>query len=384
MSVEWPTARSGHVSVAIERFLLIWGGYSNPVDPEHGLDIYLPSGEVWLFNSDTHRWVRQNTKGYPPPGLSGAHAVYLSTEKAVYLLCGFMGEGHMNEIYRLNIANWSWTHIKIDDNLSKPSPRDKFGAWEHENSIYIFGGYGPDIIHYMHDAGSYFEDVFSLTSYMKGWNNQLLSFNTQTRSWSNPKCSGCVPSPRAAHGVACVGVDVYLFGGRHEDRRLNDLYSLNLPRLQWTEIKVMGDVPVGRSWHTFTPLSDKRICLYGGYTTDCKTLDDLWYFNAVSSQWAQISLNNRMPRLWHTAVCTSNDDVLVFGGCSNDILSNATTVHTNEILVIRLYPDSLLRLCLDVIYSHKLLLENQWSELPNSLSEILLGRSDLPYVIHLP
>lgn len=55
-------------------------------------------------------------------------------------------------------------------------------------------------------------------------------------------------------------------------------------------------------------------------------VDDLWYFNAVSSQWVQISLNNRMPRLWHTAVCTSNDDVLVFGGCSNDILSNATTV----------------------------------------------------------
>lgn len=77
--------------------------------------------------------VRQDTKGYPPPGLSGAHAVYLSTEKAVYLLCGFMGEGHRNEIYHLNIANWSWTHIIIDDNLLKPSPRDKFGAWEHEN-----------------------------------------------------------------------------------------------------------------------------------------------------------------------------------------------------------------------------------------------------------
>ena len=46
--------------------------------------------------------------------------------------------------------------------------------------------------------------------------------------WEWPKCVGQAPSPRAAHSVALVGGVAYVFGGRHLDNRLNDLYSLNM------------------------------------------------------------------------------------------------------------------------------------------------------------
>jgi len=46
---------------------------------------------------------------------------------------------------------------------------------------------------------------------------------------------GCVPSPRAAHGVARLGDQVFLFGGRHDATRLNDLYVLDMGDFIWTQ-----------------------------------------------------------------------------------------------------------------------------------------------------
>ena len=45
---------------------------------------------------------------------------------------------------------------------------------------------------------------------------------------------GDVPSPRAAHAAACMKDKVFLFGGRHGDERLNDLYLMDLQTLFWT------------------------------------------------------------------------------------------------------------------------------------------------------
>ena len=45
---------------------------------------------------------------------------------------------------------------------------------------------------------------------------------------------GSVPSPRAAHGAAKLGRQVFVFGGRHDATRLNDLYVLDMSNFIWT------------------------------------------------------------------------------------------------------------------------------------------------------
>ena len=42
-----------------------------------------------------------------------------------------------------------------------------------------------------------------------------------------------MPSPRAAHSTAQVGEKVMLFGGRHQDARLNDLHQLDMNTFVW-------------------------------------------------------------------------------------------------------------------------------------------------------
>ena len=45
--------------------------------------------------------------------------------------------------------------------------------------------------------------------------------------------------------------------------------------------------------------------------------------DVVRLEWSQFeNVPNNQPRLWHRACFTSERDLLIFGGCANDILSN--------------------------------------------------------------
>ncbi|KYO29224.1 kelch domain-containing protein 2-like [Alligator mississippiensis] len=83
---------------------------------------------------------------------------------------------------------------------------------------------------------------------------------------------GKTPSPRAAHACATVGNRGYVFGGRYRDSRMNDLYYLNLDTWEWNETITQGICPVGRSWHSLTPISSDHLFLFGGFTTDKQPL----------------------------------------------------------------------------------------------------------------
>ena len=71
------------------------------------------------------------TTGDIPPGTSGACAVAIGN--SMYLICGHTSSGHTNELYRLDLHSLRWELIVIAKDSAKPSPRDKFTAWEHKN-----------------------------------------------------------------------------------------------------------------------------------------------------------------------------------------------------------------------------------------------------------
>ncbi|XP_013400168.1 kelch domain-containing protein 2-like [Lingula anatina] len=263
-----PTPRTGHVAIAYDHYMFVWGGYQNELTER-----YLSPDELWIYDSYLDSWQlrilepEEDTSINCPPGTSGASAVLKGD--AVYLFGGHCYAGNTNELYRLNLQEFCWEYVH--SNSLKPSPRDKLSMWEYGNSLYVFGGFGPPLEGYLKEHGIWIPDESS-SSY-RGWNNQLLDFDLKTRMWSNPKCSGPVPSPRAAHAATRVGNKVYLFGGRHCSQRLNDLHCLNLDTMTWSgSLHTGGSIPVGRSWHTFSAVSSTEIFLYGGFTQDNDTL----------------------------------------------------------------------------------------------------------------
>ena len=59
--------------------------------------------------------------------------------------------------------------------------------------------------------------------------NETWSFNISTRKWTELKCTGSIPSPRAAHAAVLIDDVMYVFGGLADDEtRLGDLTALNL------------------------------------------------------------------------------------------------------------------------------------------------------------
>ena len=49
---------------------------------------------------------------------------------------------------------------------------------------------------------------------------------------------------------------------------------------------------------------------------------DVWVLDTVLLQWREVTPQLSKPRLWHTAAATCDNEVLVFGGCCNDILDD--------------------------------------------------------------
>ena len=91
--------------------------------------------------------------------------------------------------------------------------------------MWVFGGFGPSPVNVLNDHGNF--DLWDPLS--DGTNNQLLSFDPSTKTWTNAECFGDIPSPRWGASIAMVEDTVWLHGGsNHSDFDKSDFYELNM------------------------------------------------------------------------------------------------------------------------------------------------------------
>nr|XP_051678770.1 kelch domain-containing protein 1 isoform X3 [Oryctolagus cuniculus] len=250
-------------------------------------------------------------------------------------------------LYFVNLRTRDGTYLweKLSSFAGQPpTPRDKLSCWVYKDRLIYFGGYGyrrhnelQDCFD-VHDA-SWEEQIFW------GWHNDVHVFDTKTQTWFQPEIKGGVPpQPRAAHTCAVLGNKGYIFGGRVLQTRMNDLHYLNLDTWTWSgKIQINGESPKHRSWHTLTPIADDKLFLFGGLSADNIPLSDGWIYNIITNCWKQlVYLPKTRPRLWHTACLGKENEIMVFGGSKDDLLS-LDTGHCNDLLIFQTQPYSLLR-----------------------------------------
>lgn len=131
---------------------------------------------------------------------------------------------------------------------------------------------------------------------------------------------------------------------------------------------VEQQVPVGRSFCSFTPISKSELLLFGGISSQDKTLDDCWLFNVDSRRWSQLDLRSKQARLWHTAARTRNNELVVIGGsCSSKV-----DEFCSDVLILALEPKSLKRLALDsAARSVKMRSINRISNIPSTIYKLV-------------
>uniref|UniRef100_A0A452TNK1 Kelch domain-containing protein 2 n=1 Tax=Ursus maritimus TaxID=29073 RepID=A0A452TNK1_URSMA len=331
-------------------------------------DFYLPREELWIYNMETGRWKKINTEGDVPPSMSGSCAVCV--DRVLYLFGGHHSRGNTNKFYMLDsrstdrVLQWE----RIDCQGIPPSSKDKLGVWVYKNKLIFFGGYGYLPEDKVLGTFEFDETSFWNSSHPRGWNDHVHILDTETFIWSQPITTGKAPSPRAAHACATVGNKGFVFGGRYRDARMNDLHYLNLDTWEWNELIPQGICPVGRSWHSLTPVSSDHLFLFGGFTTDKQPLSDAWTYCISKNEWIQFNHPyTEKPRLWHTACASDEGEVIVFGGCANNLLVHHRAAHSNEILIFSVQPKSLVRLSLEAVICFKEMLANSWNCLPKHL-----------------
>ncbi|KAK3093804.1 hypothetical protein FSP39_020423 [Pinctada imbricata] len=248
-----------------------------------------------------------------PPGLSGSTASIHGDD--LYLFAGHGRQGNINDLYHFNLRKREWELLSsYKEEYSNPSPRDKAVSWIYNNKFYCFGGFGPPLQGFLSENGKFTSDDSSYPT--RGWNNQLLEYDISKKKWVRHL------APGQHMQAAQVRNKVYIFGGRYQMERLNDLHFVEVDNLQWSgRLTTEGNIPEGRSWHSLSALDDGRLFMYGGFNTSCQPLSDAWTLDLLTLQWSQLKhVPGDRPRLWHTACVTPSQEVVIHGGCSNNIL----------------------------------------------------------------
>ncbi|CAA7398442.1 unnamed protein product [Spirodela intermedia] len=122
--------------------------------------------------------------------------------------------------------------------------------------------------------------------------------------WIGPSVSGKYPKPRYKHGAAIVQDKMYVFGGNHNGRYLNDLQVLDLKNLTWTKVEAKSAVEDSNLSNTAFPVScaghslvswENKILLVAGHLKNPSEYVTVREFDPQTLQWSKLNTHGKAP-----------------------------------------------------------------------------------------
>lgn len=271
--------RFGHSAVKYENKIIVYGGGTH-YDSIHKLRECL-SG-VHIFNTDEMKWEYLKAKGTYLPARKYHSAVMVGFHMFVY-----GGMNHWSHLLSdaaiLNMNKSSWKSVDICGNGPGKI------SFHTSTLVHISDSKKTENIYDITPASSkikfpgiYF---FGGLSDRKVPTNSLhvLLIGKRPLEWMIPKVSGLAPSPRFLHTtVYNMNLNVLIiFGGRVDLLNnpvytcFNDVFLFDIQNFTWLTVKVIGEVPLGRSGHCAETL-DHRMFVFGGVTNKSYCSGDVW------------------------------------------------------------------------------------------------------------
>ncbi|XP_043721442.1 acyl-CoA-binding domain-containing protein 4-like isoform X2 [Telopea speciosissima] len=142
--------------------------------------------------------------------------------------------------------------------------------------------------------------------------------------WVQPSISGQRPKARYEHGAAVVQDKMYIFGGNHNGRYLNDLQVLDLRNLTWSRIEVkarpeslesLSPVPMAPcAGHSLIPWENKLISI-AGHTKDPSETVTVKAFDLQTCHWSTLKTYGKPPvSRGGQSVTLAGSTLVMFGG----------------------------------------------------------------------
>jgi hypothetical protein len=188
--------------------------------------------------------------------------------------------GYYNDVWALELTEGDELWYEVAASGVPPSERRSHSAVYDPvvHRMVVFGGSG---------YSGYYNDVHAL------------SLGEGGETWAELSTSGTSPPIRRAHAAVYDPVNhrMVVFGGIHSSTFMNDVWSLDLSTLEWSELFPAGSIPLPRRSHRaiYDPMEHRMLTYGGGLEIDFG--DDLWELslNLGSETWTQLYPSGYTP-----------------------------------------------------------------------------------------
>lgn len=251
--------------------LVVFGG---------GLEGLNPQGDLWVLDLKTREWSRIEPKNGDLKKVTIGVGVYDSKRDRIVVTVPLSSGGIQTHWY--SFADNTWHHVSHTGEIPKTLPNTPAIYDPKTDSMVFFGRSAwenPDNTRY---RTVYYNDVYSLS---------LADFK-----WKRLKTKGDLPLPRDRHSEIYDSKtgSLVVFGGigTGKDGRetiFNDVYRLDLAKLEWKKVETKGTVPKPRFKHcaVYDPVKHRMIVLGGQYWQD-KYYSELLALDLSTNTWSAI------------------------------------------------------------------------------------------------
>jgi hypothetical protein len=164
-----------------------------------------------------------------------------------------VGNVYYDCTYILNTVDWSWEKVKINGPYKPVGRVGHTCVLYNDHHIFVFGGYGGE---------GYWDDL-----------NQL---DLHTGTWQRLEVMGEVkPCQRTFSTMEIMGNRILLFGGSNHDVEMNDVMVFNTDTRTWKAIDCVGQIPDGRFAHV-SCIYRHKVYLYGGIVRSAGELSGMY------------------------------------------------------------------------------------------------------------
>ena len=128
-----------------------------------------------------------------------------------------------------------------------------------------------------------------------------------------------------------------VFGGEGADD-LGDLWTYDVRSLRWEELKIDGNGPCARRFHS-SCLVDNKMYIFGGCHSKYICLNDLYSLNLTSLleegladdlRWEKVKLNGEITERWGHSSHYYKGEIFVFGGRASEDMNDLVAINVEN------------------------------------------------------
>ena len=228
--------RSGSSQWSLDGLLWLYGG-RNDSSTQHALD------DLWSYNPATREWKQYFTNINPGPRY-GCSFWKDESNNYMYLFGGKSNSVDiLDDIWRFDFKSSSWSSVPPPENMGS---FDDSVTTSIDNNVYFFG-------------------------------KKFFRLNTKTMTLTDLECESICPDKRDDSVMWSGGDNIYLFGGRINNKIYGDFWVYHTQENHWQELT--GTNPFPRWGSNFAQTRSGNLYMLGGQEQDSSLLsNDFWSY----------------------------------------------------------------------------------------------------------